>query len=274
MEENQKQIEVASIDQSQGSGAILAAERKQQNKTVEEIAADLNLSVTQVKTIELDQTDGLPEPTYVRGYIRSYAKLLGLSPDEVLLNYLNPSWQQTGSLNDIPKGIGASTEDSDRGFFTPVKSITLLVLFTALAYFWYSGGLASLMGSEKPTVISQQASETTDLITSSVQSETVVGSAQTATPALLEDDAALPDSQEHQLVLNFNETSWVDIRDDEETRLAYKSYAPGETLDVSSANPLRVFIGNAAGVSVEYNGLPFDIGEHREGVYAKFVIGE
>ncbi|MFT4630835.1 MAG: cytoskeleton protein RodZ, partial [Dinoroseobacter sp.] len=90
MEDKQKQSDVPSLDLQHGSGSMLATARKKQQKTIKEIADELNLSVTQVKLIELDQTDGLPEPTYVRGYIRGYAKLLGLNPDEVLQNYLNP----------------------------------------------------------------------------------------------------------------------------------------------------------------------------------------
>ena len=50
---------------TQGSGSMLAIERKNQNKTVEYIAEQLNLSEAQIRTIELDQADGLPGPTYV-----------------------------------------------------------------------------------------------------------------------------------------------------------------------------------------------------------------
>ncbi|MBT8114012.1 MAG: DUF4115 domain-containing protein, partial [Arenicella sp.] len=51
-------------------------------------------------------------------------------------------------------------------------------------------------------------------------------------------------------------------------------YAPGETLEVSSAGSMNVFIGNAAGVAVQLNGEEFDTAEHREGVYAKFTVGD
>lgn len=281
MEDKQKQSDVASLDLQHGSGSILATARKQQQKTIEEIADQLNLSLTQVKTIELDQTDGLPEPTYVRGYIRGYAKLLGLNPDEVLQNYLNPNWQQTSSLDDIPKGIGTTTPDSDGGFFTPAKTILLLIILGALAYFWYTGALSNIVGSKsatsaKPQLVNQAKLTGSPSLTSSSPAATATISASSS-----EQSSDSPETTgtasavvENQLAIRFSDTSWIDIRDDKDARLAYKSYAAGESLDVSSEFPLRVFIGNAAGVSVEYNGLPFDISEHREGVYAKFVVGE
>jgi hypothetical protein len=37
---------------------------------------------------------------------------------------------------------------------------------------------------------------------------------------------------------------------------------------------MSVFIGNASGVTVQYNGAAFDITSFREGVYAKFIVGE
>ena len=279
MEDKQKQTDAASLDLQHGSGSMLATARKQQQKTIEEIAKELNLSVTQVKLIELDQTEGLPEPTYVRGYIRGYAKLLGLNPDEVLQNYLNPNWQQTTNLNDIPRGIGDTTQESDGGFFTPAKAIFLLIILGALAYFWYTGALSDADSSTPAPSANSQLANEDDLVAVSPPLTSSPGTTSSA-----EQSSELSGSSvetvaegakiENQLAISFRDTSWVDIRDDNETRLAYKSYAAGELLDVRSELPLRVFIGNAEGVSIEYNGEPFDISEHREGVYAKFSVGE
>jgi cytoskeleton protein RodZ len=279
MEDKQKQTDAASLDLQHGSGSMLATARKQQQKTIEEIAKELNLSVTQVKLIELDQTEGLPEPTYVRGYIRGYAKLLGLNPDEVLQNYLNPNWQQTTNLNDIPRGIGDTTQESDGGFFTPAKAIFLLIILGALAYFWYTGALSDTDSSTPAPSANSQIANEDDLVAVSpplTSSPSTTSSAEQSSELSGSSVETVAEGAkiENQLAISFRDTSWVDIRDDNETRLAYKSYAAGELLDVRSELPLRVFIGNAEGVSIEYNGEPFDISEHREGVYAKFSVGE
>ena len=283
MEDKQKQSDVPSLDLQHGSGSMLATARKQQQKTIEEIAAELNLSVTQVKLIELDQTDGLPEPTYVRGYIRGYAKLLGLNPDEVLQNYLNPDWQQNSNLNEIPKGIGATTQESGGGgFFTPFKTILLLIILGAFGYFWLTGASSNTDGSKPTTSANSRPGDRVNLVVS--PQPTLLSGADASPAGDSQQSSDLSDPLattaiesskiENQLALSFSDTSWVDIRDDKDTRLAYKSYAAGEILELSSELPLRVFIGNAAGVSVEYNGVPFDISDYREGVYARFEVGE
>lgn len=267
MEEKDKQDEPQS-ELKTGSGSLLASARKQQSRTVEEIAEELNLSVTQIKTIELDQSEGLPEPTYVRGYIRSYAKLLGLDPERVLDNYLNPNWQKSSSLEDLPKGIGSADQTDGNGFFTASRVIALLVLVTSLAFLWYSGILGDLLGS-KP----EQSSTNTPIVIQPEDSEPSVADTVDANTAS-ESDTPTANPVSNELILEFTQTSWVDIRDGNDNRLAYKSYAAGEQLRVSSADSMSVFIGNAEGVSAQFNGAPYDISEFREGVYAKFNLGE
>lgn len=293
MEDKINELESTGLELKQGSGSILAAARKQQNKSIEDIAIELNLSVTQIKTIELDQTEGLPEPTYVRGYIRAYAKLLGLEPEDVLKNYLNPNWQQTSSLNDIPRGIG-NAEEVGSSFFTPSKLLVLTLLVIGIGFAWYSGMFDSLLGSANRTAVSSLSDTISQSNTDAGQEEAESNDSQNTTIDLANDAeqvsdgtatelAANSDGSEsannseislNQLKLMFSETSWVDIRDQNDARLAYQSYAGGEELEVSSETPMRVFIGNAAGVTVEFNNQGFDLSPHKEGLYAKFVVGE
>ncbi|MGI9303116.1 MAG: helix-turn-helix domain-containing protein [Gammaproteobacteria bacterium] len=49
--------------------------------TREDVASHLHLSTSIVAAIEENRFTDLPEPTYVKGYLRSYAQLLGLDPD-------------------------------------------------------------------------------------------------------------------------------------------------------------------------------------------------
>jgi len=267
-----------------GSGSLLAAARKEQNRTVEEIADELNLSVTQIRTIELDQSEGLPEPTYVRGYIRSYARLLGLNVDEILEHYLNPNWQKGARLDDMPRDIGSANETQKRGFFTPGKIVSLIVILSVLAFLWFTGKLDGLLGGQSSSpvatvaspsvattgssrpVVAQVPAQTNVPVQESIANETTDENAQAESGSV--------EQTENSLSLSFSDTSWVDIRDQEGNRLAYKSYAEGEDFTVTSATIMKVFIGNAKAVSAEFNGQPYDISQYREGVFARFEVGE
>ena len=65
-------------------GAMLAAAREAQGLSVEDISQRLKLSVAQIKSIEADDHSKLPTPVYVRGFIRSYARLLKLDSAQLL----------------------------------------------------------------------------------------------------------------------------------------------------------------------------------------------
>ncbi len=322
MEEKSKKVEKLDKAATLGSGAMLAAARKKQDKSIEEIAEELNLSLTQIRTIELDQSEGLPEPTYVRGYIRSYASLLGLDPEKVLQHYHNKNWQKSANLDDMPRGIG-DAESVESSLFSPARVIVFLLIAGLVLFLWLKGGIDGILGGnnadtavttqvssdvlsdisndiEAPvdgdvaesdiqilgnplseqgtanqgqeTVLSDDDTEqTVSLVTADTDLSSSV-SGDTSAPAALPSDVA--NSGQTRVVLTFTETSWVDIRDEQQNRLAYQSYPRGKTLDVSAEGALSVLIGNAKGVQMSLNGKPYNLGQHTEGVYAKFTVGE
>ena len=297
--DDRKKLEDEIQDQPKvGSGSLLAAARKSQKRTVEEIADELNLSVTQIRTIELDQSEGLPEPTYVRGYIRSYARLLDLNVDEVLGHYLNPNWQKGTRLDDMPRGIGNANDSSDaRGFFTPLKTVFILAVLSLAGFFWFSGKFEqfinttpsttnSNVGVDAPQQVSQEVvnevvqepqSDNTDAGNIS-ENESLLSTELDSNDAGSELDgsegAAEDENVENNLVLSFSDSSWVEINDEEGNRLAFKVYDQGEVLNLSSASTMTVFLGNAKSVSAIVNGEPYDISQHQEGAFARFKIGE
>jgi len=56
-----------------------------------------------------------------------------------------------------------------------------------------------------------------------------------------------------------SQPSWVEVYDVSGKRLYYDLAPAGDTLNVSGAGPLQVFLGNAPGVSIEMNGAPFNL---------------
>ena len=279
--EEEKQIDPEQADiPVQGSGSILSAARKEQNKTVEDIAKELNLSVTQIRTIELDQSEGLPEPTYVRGYIRSYAKLLGLDPESVLENYLNANWQQSARLDDMPRDIGDEVDIDGGSPGGASKWVFLVILSLVLGFGWYVGWFDFSQANvsnpvQSSVMLDAQEQDLIEPTDSTIEAASNISQGESESL----DDARIASADDevelaNELVLNFSETSWVDIRDQNDKRLAYKSYTQGEELIVSSPGSMSAFIGNAAGVQIQFNGAAFPVEPHREGVYAKFVVGK
>jgi cytoskeleton protein RodZ len=65
-------------------GEQLAARRQEFNWSIEQVAVQLNLAPRQIQAIETDNHSALPGIASVRGFIRSYAKLLRMDPAPLL----------------------------------------------------------------------------------------------------------------------------------------------------------------------------------------------
>jgi cytoskeleton protein RodZ len=71
--------------------------------------------------------------------------------------------------------------------------------------------------------------------------------------------AAIPASQLIHAQFTLSQPSWVEVYDASGKRLYYNLAPAGDTLQVSGAGPLQVFLGNAPGVSVDMNGAVFNL---------------
>ena len=70
-----------------GPGARLRQAREEADRSVSEISAALHIDTKTIEALEADSFDRLPGPTFVRGYMRGYARELGLSPEPILKAY-------------------------------------------------------------------------------------------------------------------------------------------------------------------------------------------
>jgi len=65
-------------------GRTLAAARTERGLSVSEVAQRLKFSMRHIEALEADRYDALPGGPYVRGMVRTYAKLLGVEPAPLL----------------------------------------------------------------------------------------------------------------------------------------------------------------------------------------------
>ena len=85
--------------------------------------------------------------------------------------------------------------------------------------------------------------------------------------------AQTPGAPRSRLVLYAAQESWADIRDAKENKLLYETVPAGRSLSIEGLAPFSVFIGNADGVKLEFNGKAFDINQHKRGQVARFTLG-
>ena len=66
--------------------------------SVEDVAANLNLTVEMVRALESGDTEALPGPTFVRGYLRAYARLMEIDESTVLAGADDAQGESIGSV--------------------------------------------------------------------------------------------------------------------------------------------------------------------------------
>ncbi len=119
-----------------GPGGMLRKARTDLRLPVEDAAKLLNLSARHILAMENDDYASLPGPTYVRGYLRSYAQLLGLSPEETVASYNKlPVASKPVDLTALAPKQEISSNDR------LMKMGTLLVagVVIGLAVIWWQG---------------------------------------------------------------------------------------------------------------------------------------
>ena len=70
-----------------GLGTLLQQARLQRELTIEEVADRTKIRTQFLVAIEEGDFNQLPDQAYVRAFLRTYAKALGLEPEAVILEY-------------------------------------------------------------------------------------------------------------------------------------------------------------------------------------------
>jgi cytoskeleton protein RodZ len=270
---------------------MLALERKRQGLEVDDLCARLRLSLAQVQALEGDDYAKLPGPTFTRGIIRSYAKILQVDAQPLLDAYeqAKPAGAQLAIAAPTHNIRFAPGSDGE-----PLMRVVLIVLAVIVvaggAWLWYTNPHLLVIGSgsresSKPagSVAAPaapgpgQASSASDVPSSvarGIGADTPTGAldvigAPEATSAAVSPQVAeaaaapqtaAPGGQEHVLSFAFDRESWVEVRDSSGKVLLSQLNTGGTVKEVSGRPPFKLVIGNAAGVHLTYKGQPIDLG--------------
>ena len=120
---------------STGPGAYLREAREEANMTIEKVATALLLNTAILGALEADAYDRLPAPTFVRGYLRGYARVLGLPSRPVLEMYDRQGFEPPPLTSDVTESKQAHTSDAVVRLATFAVAAVLVVL---VGLWWHS----------------------------------------------------------------------------------------------------------------------------------------
>ena len=121
--------------EGRGPGAHLRNAREQAGMSVGAVADALLLKTKTLELLEADAHDRLPAPTFVRGYLRGYARVLGLPSGPILDMYDRQGFEPPALTNEVTDPPQAHTSD------TPVRLVTYAVavaLALLVGLWWHS----------------------------------------------------------------------------------------------------------------------------------------
>lgn len=118
-----------------GPGAYLRKVRLEAGISVDKVASALLLNPDRVEALEADAYEHLPAPTFVRGYLRGYARVLGLASGPVLEMYDRQGFDPPPLTTDVSEAAQAHTSDTVVRIVTYAVAAVLALL---VGLWWHS----------------------------------------------------------------------------------------------------------------------------------------
>lgn len=232
---------------SASPGGLLRAARVASGLSIAEVTQSIKFAERQIEALERDDFDKLPGNTFVRGIIRSYAKLLRLDPGP-LLAMLGEQLPPADNAVHAPEDTGAKLPlTGERRNLIPLLALALTLAAIGVAlmnYFDWPGG-------DEKSKPSQAKMSPGQVQLPAVRIEQ---------PAAAQSGSASPlAADSHQLIFVFAGKSWTEVKDATQKIIFAQNNLAGTRQVVSGKPPFNLVIGNASAVQLQYGDRSIDL---------------
>jgi cytoskeleton protein RodZ len=264
-------------------GAQLKQEREKQKVTLDDISLTTKISTRMLRALEEEQFDQLPGGIFNKGFIRAYARCLGMDEDQAVADYLaatNPPGKKPEDSDQSPVLVPPSREEfqenkSDSGGL-PWGNFAVALLIAALAFTaWGFYSRQSQKETPAPTVNANAspaavADRSPSPPTDSAPAPAAVAQptpAPVASPPPAKPQPSLPPTPRagaFTVRIKAREDSWLSVSIDGEVSTHGMLSASTEK-SVRAANELTIKAGNVGALDFEFNGQKLPVqGGHGE----------
>jgi cytoskeleton protein RodZ len=298
-------VDSSAVPAHASAGALLRAAREASGMTIDAVAQQLKLAPRQVRAIEDGDYMRLPGRTFVRGFIRNYARLLRLDAESVLSalsagpatqNLESPALHATApTMGELP-----TTEPARHGWTRWAIPLTLIAIIGATAAWeWLHpdapravakrdapapdparASAPEVIGTplrnpvappQAPAVVAATADKT-PATEAPVAAQPPQAASESARDTKIVDASAAGAAADAPLVLVFRDFSWTEVKDRSGRVLLSRMNAGGTTQALAGTPPLDVVIGNAADVTMTWKGKRIDLAPLTRQNVARFTL--
>lgn len=294
------------------AGEILRQRREKLGLSQKDIAQKLRLKVSVIESVESHEFGSHQVATFIRGYFRSYAKVVGISEKEILKVLELSGEGQHQHKEHMMQSFSHQTKKQkhDSHIMRITWGVLVVIIGISSIWWWQNHQQDTLSASSikqdqavaSNSVLDQNQQEnnsddldlsmSSDDISSdeSQDSDVVAQDAQESNTSSSEVAVALnaqtPQSQEEAkiealsqsetsnkpLVMNFKNDCWIQVKDSQNKILATGMKKAGESVTLTGNTPYSIILGAPEGVSITLADEPVDLSRYTAGKAARLTL--
>lgn len=274
-------------------GTRLRLAREARELSIEQVSRALRIPVARLADLERDEYDAIGAPVYLRGYLRSYARHVGL-PEVVVQSALEHAAPPPPPL--------VATRSVSRSHYVTSRYGTLLVYGVLTAVFvvplLWAARQGSLLPERRPALATLDTGSAdlpapppgavaspSGAPAASNPSPEAIGPPESAVaepprpvmatmapmPSATETEPA-PDAASRIVTLSLAQASWIELVAADGTRLEYALLPAGSRREYTVAGAANLRIGNTRGATLEIDGEPVALAAHTRANVARVAI--
>jgi len=275
-------------------GDILRCEREQKGLTVEQASGESRIKSSVLTAIETGETTEIPS-VYLRGYIRNYARFLGVNAAdlEAHMEHVHGAEPGVRTVFTVKNNRGGAEKWLKASSYLAASALiaTLAWQFTHEAVRFSQGdsqlisATAVPVESDNPENVESRpdARPANTHLNASIASVETLGKPSELTGDSVAEHAwaaisGTPDpdipgaSQTHRLSITTSADTWVEISDASGKQLELDLIRAGGSRKYNGQAPFDVMIGRASAVVLGMDGSPVDLGPHTRGNVARMTL--
>ena len=280
---------IGSAPASDGYGSRLARQRQSAGLSVSDISSTLRLHPNQVRAIEEEDLARLPAVAYVRGFIRSYARMLNIDAEPLLTDLNAKLAPAQESIVDSMAAEYSAARAAGRERMFPQWAIGIAVLIlVALGVIGWQATVAPVAPPAAPEIVAAPAAVpslaaapvaapdtpapagASESAASASAVEPVPAPAELAEPTVASSVTA--SGAAPTVLLRFTGASWTEVTDRGGKILLSQLSSAGAEHALDGELPLTVVIGDANFASVEVRGAAFNLQPFTRNNVARFMV--
>lgn len=261
MSTDEGEVEASTPEADDSVGARLVAARTAAQWSVAEVAQRLHCGPNLIEALEANRFADLGAPVFARGHLRRYSELLGL-PIEAMLAQWSRQENREPVLPDLTRVPRAEPAGFDWRPLQPYAlGVAAVAVFAILLWVVLTQTAPAPVRSEPIVAASPTVTESPPPISPATTAEPAVEMTEPPTAGVTQSQSEeswparasiVAQRGGFSLALAVNANCWIEIYDKDGNPLFYDMAQAGRRIQVSGAAPVRVRLGLAEAVTLEY----------------------